>query len=80
MQRSEATARAQQREVTHTSDVSVISIEVNVNQVERRITWSNIRQDAIRFPRVQAIQDLAAAHHELRKLMERKDLKRIETD
>lgn len=75
-----ARSAAAQREVFYTSEVSVITIEVHANQVEGRVSWSNLRQDAIRFPQVRAIQDLAAAHRELQQLMERKDLTRIESE
>lgn len=74
------TARAEQREVTYRSDASVISIEVNANQVERSVSWRDLRQDAVLFPQVMAIQDLAAVHRELRQLMEREDLTPIENE
>lgn len=73
-------ASAEQGEVTYRSDASVISIEVNANQVEGRVSWSDLPQDAIRFPQVEALKDLAAAHRELRQLMERTDLTRVETE
>jgi hypothetical protein len=53
-------------------------IEVRLNGVERTIRWTGLADDARRHPGIAALQGLAAAERELRTLMERQDLTRVE--
>lgn len=72
-------------------DASTTVIEVRVDRykpagyktqelrnIHKKITWYGLRSDAKRHPHIEAIQNLAAAEHELRALMQRQDLERTQ--
>ena len=81
-----ARSRAQLFEVF---DATTIEIELRVERYQRvpgapelrnvhkRLTWHGLRADAKHYPEVAELVDLAAAHEELRALMERPDLVRV---
>ncbi len=78
-----ARSRAQLFEVF---DATTIEIELRVERYQRvpgapelrnvhkRLAWHGLRADAKHYPEVAELVDLAAAHQELRALMERPDL------
>ena len=82
--------RARQKTVFFSSDPSRISIELQVERyvsadgkatargVDRKISWSGLREDARRYDEVEALQGLAAATTELRSLMQSPELVRVD--
>lgn len=60
------------------TDPSVTTITLRRDGIERTVSWSGLRDDARRFSGIAPLQGLRAAELDLRALMEREDLRRVE--
>ena len=89
--RQERIAAGQPEEVFAISDETTTVIELNldeytapgpsapvINDVQKRVAWRNLRSDAERYSEIPAIQKLRAAEVELRGLLARRDLRKVE--
>jgi hypothetical protein len=54
------------------------AVQAEERNVAKAIVWYGLRADAEHYPEIVEIQDLAAAHGELRALFDRTDLMRVE--
>ena len=54
-----------------------IEIELHLDGVDKYISWTGLRFDAERYPFLAAIQDLRAAHRQLRALLRSEKLRRV---
>lgn len=62
----------------HLSDYSAAGLAQPSGEVNRDISWLGLRTDAERYPDIEPIQQLRAAEIELRNLLEREDLWRVQ--
>lgn len=60
------------------SDVDLTVLELHANGVAKTVRWSGLRGDAARHPTVGPLQGLARAEREMRALLERADLQKVE--
>ncbi len=58
-------------------DADRIEIELHFDGVDKYISWTGLRFDAERYPFLAAIQDLRAAHRQLRALLRSERLRRV---
>ena len=80
----------QQNIMVHVSDPTEMVIEVHLefykppgtstqfDNFQKSIRWSNVAQEAELFPEVLELQGLAEAERQLRSILERADLRRVE--
>ncbi len=60
------------------SPAGAVAVQAEQRNVEKEIVWYGLRADAEHYPEIAEIQDLEAAHVELRAFFDRSDLMRIE--
>ena len=86
--RQEVERRARRGELFHISDATHLVIDVHldwyrpgagpqINNFQKNIRWSNVQQEAEQFPGLPALQNLAAAEEQLRSILQRDDLRKV---
>jgi hypothetical protein len=78
VKRQQEAIGAQRRERIVAFDAATSVIEARLGAVEKRISWYGLGADAASYPEIEALQKLAEFERQLRGLMEREDLERLD--